>query len=417
MLAVLAVCCIVGVGMLMAVMFVPDDLIEERVDQLPRDAWVKPGVDSLGICFLLTVGLAEPGVSVFERAMTRMKPRSCSYVTAWGWKPPIVNPKHWFGIAVLSRPLYAWFGFSAVAGVSAALLSAAVTSLALAVGHRRGWAAGLAIVAPLVLTGDFFADGLFTGWNHGLMMAAGLAGVAVIAVKSDSRAEVLSVWAFGAGCVFNYFNMFSFVPGMWALTAAAAGVCAPSQRTLKAVGVAAAWPAGFALMWMCKWLVSALILGPGEMAAMIAGRLKIRSVGGLDSYRNVDVGVSAFGEGLVNVWESWFTHERLAIPVLCTLGLLLFIRLGLLFVRRRALRGTRLGVESLVGPAVAVVCCLGANAHLTIHAEIYDYRIAPMLIGAVAVHVVAAMTPRSLHSHASDATDISENSNAEDSGH
>ena len=235
MMVVLGICCIVGVGLLMAVMFVPDDLTEERVMQLrSHSAEVpKPAPDPYGMCYLLTLGLAESHVGVFERAMTRIKPSSCPWTGVHD--DTTVNPKHWFGIAVLSRPLFAWFGHAGVIAVSVGLLSAAVTAVVLVVGRRRGLVAGLAMVVPVVLTGDFFIDGLFSGWNHGLMMAVGLAGVAVIADKSDHDAEVLAVWAFGVGCVFNYFNMFSFVPGVWAMSAAAAGLCAKSQRTLKAV--------------------------------------------------------------------------------------------------------------------------------------------------------------------------------------
>ena len=318
--------------------------------------------------------------------MTRIKPSSCPWT---GVHDDItVNPKHWFGIAVLSRPLFAWFGHSGVIVVSVGLLSAAVTAVVLVVGRRRGLVAGLAMVVPVVLTGDFFIDGLFSGWNHGLMMAVGLAGVAVIADKSDHDAEVLAVWAFGVGCVFNYFNMFSFVPGVWAMSAAAAGLYAKSQRTLKAVCTVISWPAGFALMWGCKWLIAAITLGTDEVISIVVTRFRARIISDSEVYashiaRGVDF---TFGEGFMKVWELWFIYERLAIAVLFFVLLLL--------VWKIFFDTCSLGAEACVGPAAAVVCSLVVNPHMVVHAEIYDFRVAPMMLGAIAAHAAADMMPR-----------------------
>ena len=70
MMVVLGICCIAGVVLLMAVMFVPDDLTEEQVMQLRlHSAEVpKPAPDPYSMCYLLTLGLAESHVGVFGKS-------------------------------------------------------------------------------------------------------------------------------------------------------------------------------------------------------------------------------------------------------------------------------------------------------------------------------------------------------------
>ena len=141
-------------------------------------------------------------------------------------------------------------------------------------------------------------------------------------------------------------------------------------------------------MWGCKWLMAAVTLGTGEVISIVVTRFRARITGDSEIYAShIDRGVDfTFGEGFVKVWELWFIYERLARPVLFFVVLLLVWKI---FFDTRSL-----GAEVLVGPAAAVVCSLVVNPHMVVHAEIYDFRVAPMMLGAIAAHAAADMMPR-----------------------
>lgn len=218
--------------------------------------------------------------------------------------------RYWNGYSVLERPLVAWFGVAATRSVVAALLIGSLIFFVATMGKAAGRVGGLALVAPLLLTTDF--PDLPQSINHAIGMAsllAGAAGVAVVVMKRGPGPIWVASAALLSGAVYCYLDIFVNPPLALGLTIGAAAFS--SYRLLPAArrssllaftsGVAgAAWLAGWALTWVTRWLISAVLFGPSFVYQYIGGEVMRR----LSGTENGTLDVS-FGEATranLDVW-------------------------------------------------------------------------------------------------------------------
>ena len=300
--------------------------------------------------------------------------------------PPATYFRYWSGYSVLTRPVLALTDVPGLRLVVSAVFALAVLAAFTALLRRAGAPAAFALLVPVAAATNALAMPA-EAFSHGIALAAVAAGVALSAVGASHGWRGAALAAAGSAALFCYVDLLTVPPMAWALCAASAGAVAarrraglaPVLRTTLAAG--AAWPLAFAFTWVSRWVIAALVQGPG-IFAKVQEVSRFRLDGG-------DVS-QEFGAGLVANWRWWTGHTATLVPVLAAAAVVVAVAL-VLTVRRHGPRAL-LRTAVLAAPALVVPAwyCVLSN-HSQIHA-FFTYR---SLAAAVGVLVVAAVVPAS----------------------
>jgi hypothetical protein len=342
--------------------------------------------DHYGECVMLGMGLGEPaGRSWFSNVALSPTLHSCPHLinrleshAAGAHLTSVEKIRYWNGLTVVARPALATVGVNGLRAVAAVSLLAGCALLAAAVGRAAGRLPAVALLAPLVAAGD--PVGLLDVFHHPLMLGIGLAGAAVLARRAarDRAGRELAFDAFVVGSVYSFFDLMSFVPGLWAVSAAVVAACVPARhgartRAERTAAVAVAWPAGYVSMWVCKWIWAAAASSPSAVVDEIAGQVRLR-IDGETEYSSGDL-FAGLGENV-----GYWLGLPLVPTVLVASGLALVVA-----VRRLARRGpgALLSAAVIAGPALIVVLfMLATSSHNEVH-EWFEYRSLPMALGVL----------------------------------
>ncbi len=298
--------------------------------------------------------------------------------------PPATYFRYWSGYSVLTRPVLALTDVPGLRMVVTGLFALAALAAFLALARRAGRAAAFALLLPVAASTNALAMPS-TALSHGIALAGAAAGVALTALAARGGWRGAALGAGGAAALFCYVDLLTVPPMSWALCAAAAGLVAHRRRgslvatlrTVLAAGVA--WPVAFGVTWVSRWVVAALVHGPGVFSA----------IGEVSRFRLDGGDVSQeFGAGLVRNWSAWVDGSATALPVLVAAGALVAVHL-VLAVHRHGAAGPA-AAAVLAAPALVVPAwyCVLSN-HSQIHA-FFTYRSLPAAVGVVVAAAVVA---------------------------
>ncbi|NAZ81308.1 hypothetical protein GTR02_05715 [Kineococcus sp. R8] len=298
--------------------------------------------------------------------------------------PPAGYFRYWSGYSVLTRPLLAVTDVASLRLVVSGLFGAACLGAGVALARRAGTPAAFALLVPVAAATNAIAMPS-AAFSHGISLAALAAGVALTAVTARTGWRGAALGAGGAAALFCYVDLLTVPPMSWALCAAVAGAVAhrarpgvlPTLRVVLAAGVA--WPAAFGITWVSRWVIAALVQGPGVF----------RRVAEVGEYRLDGGGVSQeFGAAIGANWTWWVQHTVTAVPLLVAAAVVVVV--GLVLAARRSgaqglLVAAVLAAPALVVPAWYVVL----SNHSQVHA-FFTYRSIPAAVGVVAMAAVVA---------------------------
>ncbi|NAZ88197.1 hypothetical protein, partial [Kineococcus indalonis] len=219
----------------------------------------------------------------------------------------------------------------------------------------------------------------------------------VLALTDVPGLRMVVTGVFALAALFCYVDLLTVPPMSWALCAAAAGLVAHRRRgslvaTARTVLAAAvAWPVAFGFTWVSRWVIAALVQGPGVFS----------KVGEVSRFRLDGGDVSqAFGAGLARNWSAWVQGTATAVPVLVAAAAVTAACL-VVAVRRHGAAGAG-AAAVLAAPALVVPAwyCVLSN-HSQIHA-FFTYASLPAAVGVVvaAAAVAARRVPAGAHGRA-----------------
>ena len=342
--------------------------------------------DRYGECVMLGMGLGAPeSYSRFKRVATSPNLHACPNMInrledhAGGAPLTSVHKKrYWNGLSAISRPTLAWFGVDGLRTLSLLALAGSIAALAMSVSKSLGGWSVLALLGPLVASGDLL--GLVQVFHHPLMLAVGLAGAAWLArlAGGDRDWGQIALAAFAAGSAYSFVDLMNFVPGLWALSAGIVAACAPPRcvpatRLGRMLAVAAAWPAGYLSMWIGKWVWAAVATSWSSVAEEIADQIGFRVNG------ESPLTTGEFGGGWSANVEYWL-EQPFAPAVLVASGLVAaaaIARDAMVDRRRMACAGVAAGAGLILVPWMLVF-----NNHNEIHYW-FEYRSLPLVVGLV----------------------------------
>ncbi|SDQ10679.1 hypothetical protein [Quadrisphaera sp. DSM 44207] len=295
--------------------------------------------------------------------------------------------RYWSGYSVLTRPVLALLGVTGLRTVVAGLLVVAVLWAHTALSRRLGRAPALALVLPLAVGSNAVALPS-TAFTHGIALAAVAAGVAGTAVLASRGWASGAAGAGLAAAVFNDVDLLTVPATSWAMCAAVAGAVVHARgarlpAVLGAVAAAgAAWPVAYGVTWVSRWVVAALVQGPGVFARVAeVGRFR------LDGQFGTLVEDAAGAPTRANL-RTWLD----TVP---TAGLVIAVALGVavtalvVAVRRHGWRGLALAA-ALAAPALVVPAWYEVMSnHSQIHA-FFTYRSLPAATGVVVLACLVA---------------------------
>ncbi|PPK97364.1 hypothetical protein CLV92_104185 [Kineococcus xinjiangensis] len=346
-------------------------------------------------CVVLGYGVSSPGDprGLWYRATGGPRLSSCEdgageirHLAAGGTLlTPATYFRYWNGYSVLTRPALAALGVPGVRLVTAGLLAAATVAAFAAVARRAGRGPALALLVPLAAATNAAAMPS-TAFSHGIALAAVAAGVALTAVAARRGWRGAAVGTGASGALFCYVDLLTVPPMAWALCAAVAGAVAftarplwwPTARVVLAAGIA--WPAAFALTWISRWVVAALVHGP-EVFSRVAevGRFRVNGDNGA-------MVSQALGAGLRANWQHWLDTTATARPLLVVAAVVALAAVAVAVARRGPAALATAAV--LAAPALVVpVWYEVMSNHSQIHA-FFTYR---SLAAAVGVVVMACL--------------------------
>ena len=391
----MAVFQLVAVGAVMASFAVPDEVILDRLVDARRagqlalkDSTYPPHrtiVEWGGECCLFTQYIAFDGAGLLKRFAAGPSLCYCEYtneqlaayergedITLWNYF------RYWHGLSVLVRPLLALFGVDGVRYVAFALALGASVWLSRVVFRRSGYGSVAALWGPVVLAGGI--PPLMSACHHTLQLAVGWAGAAVVGTVAHRQAGGGRGWttvaavAAAAGAAYGFVHRGAFIAGVCAVTAAVAFVCSRNRRvSADLLAPILAWSAAFAAMWASKWVWTIAAYPDSDVVGNLANIIPIKTVG--DSQGRTDGGVGAW-----TVWEAWQRDWSLAHAVAVGAACILVVAV---------VRGSWRSVVPAAAVAVwSIAVMLGQNNHLDGHVW-FDFRLMPMIIGAVLLVSVA----------------------------
>ncbi|WP_432498292.1 hypothetical protein [Kineococcus gypseus] len=298
--------------------------------------------------------------------------------------PPATYFRYWNGYSVLTRPVLALTGVPGLRMVVTAVFAAAALAAFSAVARGAGRPAAFALLLPVAASTNALAMPS-AALSHGIALAAAAAGVALTAVAARRGWRGAALGAGGAAALFCYADLLTVPAASWAACAAVAGAVAHRRRgdvasaLRSTVAAGVAWPVAFGVTWVSRWVVAALVQGPGVFAR-VGEVSRFRLDGGDVSQR--------FGAGLARNWSAWVDGSATAVPVLAAAAAA--VAVGLVLGVRRAGARAPLASAVLAAPALVVPAwyCVLSN-----HSQIHAFFTHRSLAVAVGVVVLAALVP------------------------
>lgn len=404
--AVAIVLPLAGLFLLSAAAEVPDRLVARQLGEAIdagdltrteyRDGSVGGTVDVFSECITITVGLGGPtGRNAVSRAIATPTLGNCRIavpsLTAWvggaemrsGWD----YYRYWQGSAVVLRPAVALLG---LVGTRLLVTLALIFTLVLAVASVARTSSptlALVLLAPLVLTTDFVD--LPLSLPHAIAMIVILASVAALArvPSSWSRAGFFAASAV-CGATFVFFDVLFNPPAAWALCAFTLGLVTVMSRsgtgeTMIRMAVAAGgWLAGYAWMWISKWILASFVFGPSAVRDNITEQVAQRIDGDLSAAQMEFLASS--GKNLGTWWHQPLTGATIVVLVAALL----------VTAWRNSSLGwdrSRLSAAVLALPSVLpLVWFEVAKNHSQIH-HWYTYRSLAVALGIAVASIVAVL--------------------------
>ncbi len=339
------------------------------------------------------VSSADDGRSTWYRATGGVRLESCeggvAQIEALAAGESVVPEagyfRYWSGYAVLTRPVLALLGLTGLRLVVAGLLAVSAAAAFAVVRRGAGTPAALALLVPVAVATNAVATPA-TASSHGIALAAIAAGLALTAALARHGWRGAVLGAGGAGALLNYLDLLTTPALSWAVCAAAAGAVAaaggPVRRTLAVVLAAgAAWPVGYGVTWVSRWVFAALVQGPDVFA-----RVREVSASRLDG-ENALV-VPELGAPVRANVGLWLETTATAVPLLVAAALAVVVGAVVGVVRHgpaALLRAAVLAAPALVVPVWYEVL----SNHSQVHA-FFTYRSVPAAVGVVVMAVLVA---------------------------
>lgn len=90
-------------------------------------------------------------------------------------------------------------------------------------------------------------------------------------------------WSCVAGAMYVYVDLLTNPLAAWALTIAVVGLTAaqsrPAEVLARQIDAAIGWAIGYAGMWLGKWAIAAVVVGPGAMRSDVTSTISLRLSG------------------------------------------------------------------------------------------------------------------------------------------
>jgi len=303
---------------------VPDRLVMDQLVEATRNGnldaepygvgMLGGGTDEFSECKRITIGLGDrPGTNPVESAVLSPTlgacPTAIPKIEGWaagdGLDRSYDYYRYWNGSALVFRPglvLFGVAGFRLLVGVGLV-----VTAALLANGVRRrvgGLGAG-ALLVPIVATTDFIDLPLATFQAFG-MIATLLSGWIVLRFTGSSTSMASSsMISFALGAGFLYFADLTTPPGAWAMVTFTTGLVSvsttsPARLVTRMVGAALSWIAGFAWMWLSKWIIAGFVVGFDTVLDVVRSQADERLSGPIEGFSTDPLSV------LERVWHQWY---------------------------------------------------------------------------------------------------------------
>lgn len=378
------------------------------------DDWDGDGLgglrDGFTTCLALSTGINPPaGMGLLKQSLYAAElvpddpprgrcPQTADDIrtlAAGGQVPQWSYARYWHGYLVITRPAL-WIG--GLEGLAAYTLLLFIASLGLAVfalASRLGWLVATAVLSPVLISTNVIAV-LTTDPTHAVTWSVILASVGAITLVTDRWG-----WQYGTvavalcAAIFNYVDFLTTPPAAWALSvfavASVVNATGPPRRVLlqSVIVSGLAWPCAYALTWVTKWVLSAVVVDPHSLAE-VRDKVVSRSVGPVGGAPTT-FGVTTLKN--LGYWWGGLDTSHLVLPaavlaVVCCLGLVLR--------RSGKQRGEGLFVLFVLSlPAVVVpVWYEVLRNHSQVHVW-FTYRSVPVAIGiGVAAAILAVRTSR-----------------------
>jgi hypothetical protein len=226
--------------------------------------------------------------------------------------------RFWHGYQAFTRPLMSMMPLEAFRRLTAMLFFAALIFFGMRLNRLFGPWAWAVMLTPWFLFSDFLTAPMVV--THAISLICAFATAAAVPLilerVPDARRLILPLFVFAAGAVYNFLNFLinpPLAPALIAFLYIAANLDRDERKTREAVlygfALAFLWFAGFAAVWIEKWLFAAVVLGPDAITAEIArtvekyqatrARLQVNFLGA--SRRNIEYGPIAFGFILASI--------------------------------------------------------------------------------------------------------------------
>lgn len=194
-----------------------------------------------------------------------------------------VNADHaylrfWHGYQVYMRPALSLMSYEYFMRLTAILFYAALLFFALRINPIFGGWAWLVTLFPFFIISDFFTVPMVATHAISLIWAFLPAALVPLILERYPNAERLwlPVFVFCAGATYNFMNFLinpPLAPALIAFLYIACRLDRDEKRTIRTVlyagGLAFLWFAGFAAVWIEKWLLAAAVLGPDAITAEV----------------------------------------------------------------------------------------------------------------------------------------------------
>lgn len=349
-------------------------------------------LDEFSECKRMTVGMgALDGQGAFESAVRSPTLGPCDVavrkIVGWAQGDGLTRSydyfRYWNGSTVVLRPSIALVGLAGTRLLAAAGLALVAVSFAVALARAVGRTAMVLFLAPLLLTTDYIDLPGALVHALGMIVALGCAALMLRFLSSHASVGRFGAAAFASGAGFLFLADLTNPDAAWALaTSSAAIVAVDTQRlgaAVRRVGAAGVgWIAGFAWMWVCKWLVASLVVGYETVRFVISNQAEERL--GLDGSDGSPL------EGLRRAWAEWWNEPLFGIVVL---GLVAVA--GVTVWRRGDLGATWRGRLLLCTPAaIPVVWHLVLRNHTAVHSW-FTYRSLAVAFGIVLMGLTARL--------------------------
>ncbi len=361
----------------------------------PSDRWTE--------CTTLTMGLSDgPAEALHSRTYgpcSNAAQELQAYANGRGLPDGDEYYRYWWANTAITRPSVLAIGLPATRVLAQIVLGASFMALLLAWRKRIGMLAALAYLGPIVVATDFLA--LFEAVHQAIsLFFTLLAGIVMLigVERSTHVSQVLVTGAF-AGALLHPFDLMISIPLAAALCVSTAMIVEHQRQTtarpLLTSGLAASvgWWVGYAGVWLSKWAVMALLVGPQEIYNNIRTITEFRI--------NGEVGSSStdFGNGAWSNIDFWiqlgFAKRALVFEAAILAGAVV-----LWFVHRSKAVGHqpssqersdhRTKLLCIVFTAILPFCWYEfASNHSQIHNWIM-FRAISMSVGIVAVALVLA---------------------------